>query len=96
LADIPAQAISIAAEALNDALPGGLILDDGPARRAVDRALQAAMPYLRLTAAQRILELELLGADILATFVRRDDGHRARAGQVQIAKWQKTLQGDQP
>lgn len=41
----------------------------------------------------RIAELEQLAAEILATFTKGSDGYRARAGQVQIAKWETTLKG---
>lgn len=46
-APVPPEAITIAAQAINEALPGGLILDDGPAYRAAERALEAAAPILR-------------------------------------------------
>lgn len=41
----------------------------------------------------RVAELEQLAADILSRFHATGDGHRARAGQVQIAKWENTLKG---
>lgn len=45
--------------------------------------------------AQRILQLEQLAAGILASYHQASDGYRGRVGQVQIARWRKTLAGDQ-
>jgi hypothetical protein len=42
----------------------------------------------------RIDELQALARDMLASFIKTSDGHRARVGQVQIARWQKTLEGE--
>jgi hypothetical protein len=42
----------------------------------------------------RIAELEALARDMLGTFVKVSDGHRARVGQVQIARWEKQLGDD--
>lgn len=39
---IPPEAIHAAAEAINSGLPGGLLLDEPVARRAAQRALEAA------------------------------------------------------
>jgi hypothetical protein len=41
----------------------------------------------------RIAELEALARDMLGTFIKTSDGHRARVGQVQIARWRKQLEG---
>jgi hypothetical protein len=41
----------------------------------------------------RIAELEALARDMLSRFARTSDGHRARVGQVQIARWEKQLGG---
>ena len=42
----------------------------------------------------RVTELHQLATDIIATYHKRDDdGYRGRAGQVQIAKWQTVLDG---
>ena len=37
-------------------------------------------------------ELEALAREMLATFTKTSDGHRARAGQVQIARWTERLE----
>jgi len=37
-------------------------------------------------------DLEALARDMLATFIKTGDGHRARVGQEQIAKWQKRIE----
>ncbi len=42
----------------------------------------------------RIAELEALARDMLSRFVRTSDGHRARVGGVQIAKWNEQLGDD--
>lgn len=44
----------------------------------------------------RAAELQSLGEGILSYFHETGDGYRARAGQVQIARWQKALEGDTP
>ncbi len=41
----------------------------------------------------RIAELEALARDMLSRFTRTSDGHRARVGQVQVARWEKQLGG---
>ena len=45
---------------------------------------------------KRIDELEKLAAGMLASFAMTSDGYRARVGQVQIAKWTRVLNGEQP
>jgi hypothetical protein len=77
-------------------------------RVAADAALEAAAPHilarkgdpyivgLRDGAADlraRVAELEQLASEILSRFVKTDDGHRARVGQVQIGKWETTMKG---
>jgi hypothetical protein len=42
---------------------------------------------------ERAAALEALARDMLSRFVATGDGHRARVGQVQIAKWQAVLDG---
>jgi hypothetical protein len=37
-------------------------------------------------------DLEALARDMLASFVKTSDGYRARAGQVQIARWTAQLE----
>ncbi len=44
-------------------------------------------------AAARIAGLEALARDMLSRFTRTSDGHRARVGQVQVARWEKQLGG---
>jgi hypothetical protein len=44
-------------------------------------------------AAATIAKLKALGWDMLGTFTKTSDGHRARVGQVQIARWEKQLGG---
>lgn len=71
------------------------------AHTAVDRAnLKRAEQELRDARAQyraaehartRARQLEELAADMLSRFVRTSDGHRARVGQVQVGRWQATL-----
>ena len=39
----------------------------------------------------RIAELEDLAREMLSTFIKVSDGYRARAGQVQIARWKEQL-----
>jgi hypothetical protein len=39
----------------------------------------------------RTLVLENLAREMLATFTKGSDGYRARAGQVQIAKWEERI-----
>lgn len=41
----------------------------------------------------RIRRLEAVARDMLAAFTKGSDGYRARVGQVQIAKWQKRIEG---
>jgi hypothetical protein len=41
----------------------------------------------------RIAELQELAREMLDSFIKTSDGHRARVGQVQIARWQKRLEG---
>lgn len=50
----------------------------------------------RVTAylAGQVRQLEQLAADMLSRFTRTDDGHRARVGQVQIARWSAILRGE--
>ena len=43
--------------------------------------------------ADRVADLEALARDMLSRFVKTSDGHRARVGQVQIARWEKQLGG---
>lgn len=43
----------------------------------------------------RVAELEQLAAQMLASYHQGSDGYRGRVGQVQIARWRKTLAGDQ-
>lgn len=43
-------------------------------------------------AATRLSELDALARDMLAAFIKTSDGHRARVGQVQIARWEKQLE----
>ena len=43
---------------------------------------------------ERIAELEQLATDILASYHQASDGYRGRVGQMQIAKWQARLAGD--
>ena len=40
---------------------------------------------------RRVAELAELAASILASYIKTGDGYRGRAGQVQIARWQATL-----
>ncbi len=40
----------------------------------------------------RVADLEALVHEMLATFTKTSDGHRARVGQVQIARWQKRME----
>jgi len=44
-------------------------------------------------AGHRIAALEALAAEILASYVKRDDGYRGRVGQVQVARWRDRLGG---
>jgi hypothetical protein len=102
MTDIPPEAVAAAADLLTEAMtvtgetpsPGELAANAGLALLMVE----AAEPHLAYAAGKAagagIVQLEQLAAAILATFVKRDDGHRARAGQVQIAKWQAILRGD--
>lgn len=48
---------------------------------------------VQIEADNRAAELHALAADILSRFHATGDGHRARVGQVQIAKWQAVLDG---
>jgi len=41
----------------------------------------------------RIAGLEALARDMLSRFTPTSDGRRARAGQVQVARWEKQLGG---
>lgn len=64
---------------------------------AMRRILEAAAPLIAAAArepcAGRIAELTQLAADMRATFHdTRQDGYRARAGQVQIRRWDTILQ----
>jgi hypothetical protein len=67
-------------------------------------ALEAAAPHLAYAAgtaigeamqqqAARIAALEHLAAAMLREFYPAGDGHRARVGQVTIARWRKMLEG---
>lgn len=67
------------------------VLRDGPVVTPIDKLIADAVTAERL----RITQLEQLAADILSHFHPAGDGHRARAGQIQIAKWQATLAGEQ-
>jgi hypothetical protein len=53
---IPAAAVTAAAHAINAGLPAGLTLDESPARRAAERALEAAWPHLLAAAGKLITE----------------------------------------
>lgn len=64
---------------------------------AVRDALTAALPHLAYAAGRaagdRIVQLEALATETLASYHRTSDGYRGRVGQVQIAKWQAVLNG---
>ena len=62
---------------------------DADARAAIE-AETTAVRHLKA----RVAELENLAAGILAKFTSSGEGHRARVGQVQVARWEATLKGD--
>ena len=43
--------------------------------------------------AEAVARRDVTAWDMLSRFVKTSDGHRARVGQVQIAKWEKQLGG---
>lgn len=51
---------------------------------------QAAVTSVQDARAQR---LDAVAREMLAAFIKTSDGYRARVGQVQIAKWQKRIEG---
>src|SRR6266568_3531632 len=86
-----------ACEPEGDVRCGYRILADAVIAKLAPRDGDEAEVALLITAvyqaADRVAGLEALARDMLSRFVRTSDGHRARAGQVQIARWEKQLGG---
>jgi len=58
---------------------------------ALDTILAIAAPLLAAPRGGREAQLAGLAAEILRSYIKTGDGYRGRAGQVQIARWQATL-----
>ncbi len=76
------------------------ILRDAGDEWDLDEAVESiAVKYVRhleilcIQLAQAVAARDVIAWDMLGTFVKTSDGHRARVGQVQIARWEKQLGG---
>jgi hypothetical protein len=96
---VTSAAITAAANAIGISVGRG-----DPTRVMAIRALEAAVPHIALAAGAaagdallerdaRIAELEQLAGEVLGSYYQTSDGYRGRVGQVQIARWQATLNG---
>ena len=56
----------------------------------VSDPVELAVSYVRALE-KRCVTLHALAREMLGTFTKTSDGHRARVGQVQIARWEKRL-----
>jgi|SRR5580704_4793263 hypothetical protein len=71
--------------------------DDDPAASHWDADAriwwQTEAQHIAHVAGQRaaIDHLKALACDMLSSFIKTSDGHRARVGQVQIARWRERL-----
>jgi hypothetical protein len=93
--EIPDEAITAGVKAIH-AIYGSDFLHPELLKRDVSDVVTAAAPAIRAAASERITDLQNLAGAMLASFTRTDDGYRCRVGQVQIARWRATLDGEQP
>jgi hypothetical protein len=87
----PPVPVEAAGAASGDQLAAGA-LGDAPAASTGRDPAEAAAAFLAYV--RRLEGVEVAAREMLASFTKASDGHRARVGQVQIAKWVAVLDPD--